>query len=172
MTIKTILSIYDFDHTFFKSPKPPKDISPNEWWFSIKSLIPPHVPKIPPSDWFITKTIESYKNDLIDPSIYCVIMTGRTENLRNRIEELVHIVGIPDEIILNPNKPKGVADSKEEHKSTEEYKINNMINLLVKNSLFDTIHFWEDRFKSLSKYEYVGTMLGIKFHPHLVIDED
>lgn len=165
-----ILSIFDWDQTLFKSPYPPEHLSHYYWWNSPKSLTPPAIPLTPEFDWFREEVVTEFQKSIEDPNQYVVVCTGRIEALRPYVEYLVHLVGKPDEIHLN-NVPPLHANTPEEKLTTENYKIKTMFDILKENPAIETIHFWDDRHKSLIKYEKVARMNGYSFYPHH-IEED
>lgn len=82
------LHIYDWDGTLLRSPYPPV-LYEGTWWDELISLTPPVVPQTPKPRWWVGAVVSSARRSLADPSVYAILLTGRQEHLRPRIEELL-----------------------------------------------------------------------------------
>jgi hypothetical protein len=137
LTIIKTLAVFDFDDTLFQSPEAPKNYKGN-WHIKPESL--PDNPK--DEDWnldIVSKAQEMCE----DPSVYCVMMTGRIGN----------IFGEKIDAML---KSKGLIFAKTYYNEfggdTAQYKIDAINNLLSKLPNVDKLLMWEDQREKADKY--------------------
>lgn len=142
------LVIYDFDGTLFHSPDAEKgkelykDITGEPWphrgwWGRLETLSPPLVPEMPGPEWYITKSVSSCKADLGDADATVVLMTGRPNQFRRRITEILDHAGLKMHGYFLTGQPGTVGNS------TFEIKFNFIQGLLNPN--YKSIEIHEDR---------------------------
>lgn len=165
-TRKTRLHIFDFDKTLFHSPGPPPDLSKlerREFWHDPKSLGGELVPSKPNPNWYIQHIVEKFQNAKKDPQAKVVVMTGRSEPLRDKIKKLLNKMNLePDELILKPKKDE----------ATAKYKIREMKRLLQETPTIKKVHFYEDRESHLRQFQEEAEKEGYDFVPHYVSEID
>lgn len=164
---KTDLHIFDFDQTMFKSPGPPpggtKDENKEHWDHS-RSLQHPSVPAHPNENWYVQEVLEAFQRARKNPSNHVVVMTGRKENLRDDVQNLLDHADLkPDELVLKPQPKPG-----EKAQFTKNYKLREMKRILGENPEVKKVHFWEDRDKHLELFQEEAEKAGYHFVPHLV----
>ena len=94
------LAIVDFDHSLFRSPQPPPG-SNDSWWTDALSLYPPTVPIYPTLRWWVMPTVQAAQKSINEA--YTILLTGRLEEFRPRIEHLLSQVGLHfDAVHLSP----------------------------------------------------------------------
>jgi hypothetical protein len=103
----TRIAIYDFDHTLFRSPTPPKWWGADKsWWRDSKSLLPPCVPARPPKSWWNQKLVQTAKKDIADPNTYAILATGRwAQVFEPRVRQLAAQAGLKFDTIRLPATP-------------------------------------------------------------------
>mgnify|MGYP002397229163 CR=1 FL=1 len=135
----------------------PEDYRGPDWWRDPVSLNPPCVPVKPGSDMYISSPCAALRRSVGQPDVYAVVMTGRMEPFRRRINQLLANAGLtPNELIL---KSGG---------RTEAYKMAEMLYLLKQFPNIHTIHFWEDRLHHLKSFQKLAESRGYRFVPHPV----
>ena len=153
--VKT-LAVFDFDDTLFNSPEAPRGHKGN-WHIKPESL--PDNPK--EKDWNLD--IVSKALDLCeDPSVYCVMMTGRVGN----------IFGEKIDAML---KGKGLNFAKTYYNEfggdTAQYKMDEINRLLNKLPNVKNLLMWEDQKEKAEKYsEEFSDKINYKIH--MVGDEE
>lgn len=161
---KTRLHIFDFDSTLFRSPGPMPGLNKQErreFWRSPESLGGDLVPDNPNENWYIAHVIDSFRRARKDPNAAVVVMSGRGEEMRQRVQELLERNDLtPDEVIL-----------KREEEPTQDYKTREMRRLLQKHPDVKKVHFYEDREPHLRHFQEQAEKDGFQFIPHLVPDE-
>jgi hypothetical protein len=159
------LHIFDFDQTLFQSPGPGPDVPEDqrgEFWHDPSSLGAESVPENPNENWYIRHVVEAFRRAKKDPKAYVAVMTGRSEPLRGRVEELLkHMDLEPDELILKQKK-----------EPTSGYKIREMKQLLKDLPRVDRVHFYEDREHHLKEFQEAAEKDGYDFVPHFVPEGD
>jgi len=153
--IKT-LAVFDFDDTLFQSPEAPKGYKGN-WHIKPESL--PDNPK--EKDWNLD--IVSRAMDMCeDPSVYCVMMTGRIGN----------IFGEKIDYML---KGKGLNFAKTYYNEfggdTAQYKMDEINKLLGKLPNVQNLLMWEDQREKAEKYSEEFSK-KINYKIHMVGDEE
>ncbi len=156
LSLVTTLAVFDFDHTLYKSPEAPKGHKGN-WHIKPESL--PENPKD-----------KSWNNEIVikaqelcdDPSVYCVMMTGRVGNVFG-------------EKIDNYFKQRGLNFAKTFYNEfggdTADYKIDNINKLLNKLSNVKSLIMWDDDREKAEKYsEEFADKIDYKIH--MVGDEE
>lgn len=138
----TKLSVFDFDGTLFKSPDKPEGYKGN-WWIEAKSLNPPTVPKKPDDQFWNIEVVEAARKELSNPKNCVILMTGRVNNVFH--ERIVELVGQKD---LN-FKHIWCNDF---GRSTGEFKIEKMRELLKDNRSIKEIEMWEDEPDKIELY--------------------
>ena len=140
--------VYDFDGTLFRSPekeegmhlyaqKVGKPYPHKGWWGRMESLMPPIVPMKPDISWYLAKTIDQYRLDKSCPNTNILLMTGRINKFRSRIESLLAYQNIHFPKIYFSNDPDSVGSN------TFEIKSNRIEKLLTPN--IELLEIWEDR---------------------------
>ena len=130
----TKLSVFDFDGTLFKSPDKPDGYKGN-WWIEAKSLNPPTVPKKPDDSFWNMEVVEAAKKELSNSKNCVILMTGRVGNVfHDRIVELVGQKGLNFKHIW----------CNEFGRSTGEFKLEKIHQLLKDNRSIKEIEMWED----------------------------
>jgi hypothetical protein len=159
------LHIFDFDSTLFQSPGPSPDIPKDqrgEFWHDPRSLGAENVPEDPNENWYIRHVVEAFRRAKKDPKAKVVVMTGRSEPLRERVEELLKKRGLePDELVLKQKK-----------EPTAQYKIREMRRLLDDSPDVKKVHFYEDREHHLKEFQNAAEKDGYDFIPHYVPEAD
>lgn len=159
----TKLHIFDFDQTLFQSPGPGPDVPKEqrgEFWHDPSSLGEESVPSDPNENWYIQKIVDEFRKAKKDPSAQVVVMTGRSEPLRDHVEKLLEHMNLePDELILKQKK-----------EPTSEYKIREMQRLLKEEPTLKRVHFYEDREHHLKEFQEAAERDGYQFIPHYVDD--
>ncbi len=140
----TTLCIYDFDHTLFKSPLPPEGHK-GAWWQDKVSLTDPVVPESPSSNWWINETVSKLEEDLVDPTKYCVLMTGRGSQLHNEVIRLINSKGLKIPEIYTNNMGMDT--------NTGTFKTRKIKQILAKMPQVRKIEFHDDRIKHLDHFE-------------------
>jgi hypothetical protein len=156
----TSLCVFDFDGTLFKSPEKPEDEG-NSWWLFAKSLDEPATPHVPGKEWWYNKTVDLALSKIKDPSVYCIMLTGRSDRFLNkRINELLLQRNLMfDEVGLN--------DSGEESKN---FKIARIKELLKSFPNIQKLEMWEDQKDLADKYSQEFSSDNFKFIVHIVDD--
>jgi hypothetical protein len=160
------LIIYDFDGTLFNSPDSEtgkdlyKDVTGEPWphrgwWGRLETLSPPLVPEMPGPEWYITKSVESCKNDLSDPEATVVLMTGRPNQFRRRITQILDHAGLKMDGYFLTGQPGTVGSS------TFEIKFNFILGLLNPN--YKTLEIHEDRPDQILKFKAFVPEVKTKF---------
>lgn len=130
----TKLSVFDFDGTLFKSPDKPAGYKGN-WWIEKKSLNPPTVPKKPADSFWNMDAVEDARREIEDPKNCVILMTGRVGNVfHERIVELVKQKDLNFKHIW----------CNEFGRSTGEFKLEKIRELLKDNPSISKIEMWED----------------------------
>jgi hypothetical protein len=154
------LCVFDFDGTLFKSPEKPEGEA-NNWWLFAKSLDEPAAPHKPGNEWWYNRTVDLALQKIKDPSVYCIMLTGRSERfLDKRINELLLQRNLLfDEVGLN--------DAGEESENFKIARINEIVKLLpnLKN-----IEMWEDQENLAKKYQEQYGNGPYKFKVNIVDD--
>jgi len=102
----TRIVIYDFDHTLFRSPTPPKWWTGKSWWRSPQSLLPPCVPEKPSKEWWNQSLVAKAKKDSTDPNTFSILASGRwSKPFALRVKELVRQQGLKFDLITLPTTP-------------------------------------------------------------------
>eukprot|EP00755_Sulcionema_specki_P018836 Sspe_Gene.67904::Locus_40044_Transcript_1_1_Confidence_1.000_Length_993::g.67904::m.67904 len=141
------LYVFDFDGTLFRSPVPNKDRWNNAmygrlqnaepvgygWFQKCVTLLPPAVPD-PPTGLWIEWVVERAREAIADPNGVAVMMTGRGEIFRSRIEALLNAEGLFFRGVYL--KPQG---------QTVFVWKSGLINELIKNHKPSTVIVYEDR---------------------------
>jgi len=158
--MKTELHIYDFDATLFMSPMHPDDWEGHigSWYDTLRSLSAPCVID-PPDDLWIESTVQDALKSIANPSVYAVLMTGRSrrDDLVARIMELIAMRGLSfDEVHL---KPGG---------GTLPWKSSMIEEFVAKMPSLQTIQIWEDRANHLASFVELIESLGLTAIPHFV----
>lgn len=153
--IKT-LAVFDFDHTLYKSPEAPKGHKGN-WHIKPESL--PDNPK--EKDWNLD-IVNKAQELCEDPSVYCVMMTGRVGNVFG-------------DKIDNYFKQRGLNFAKTFYNEfggdTADYKIETIHKLLNKLPNVQSLVMWDDDRKKAEKYsEEFADKINYKIH--MVGDEE
>ncbi len=149
------LCIFDFDGTLFNSPVPNRNrldkhlygrLMGNRyegghgWSKDLITLSPMVTTDI--GNGFNEAVVADAKKCIADPDTVTVLMTGRTELYRYRIEELCASAGLKfDEVLL---KPLGGI-------STWDFKVREL-DRLIKQYDSTTVMVWEDRIKHVNKF--------------------
>ena len=156
----TSLCVFDFDGTLFKSPEKPEDEG-NNWWLFAKSLDEPAAPHVPGKEWWYNKTVDLALNKIKDPTVYCIMLTGRSDRFLNkRINELLlQRKMMFDEVGLN--------DSGEE---SENFKIARIREILKSLPNIQKLEMWEDQKDLADKYSEEFSGDKFKFVVHIVDD--
>ena len=145
------IKIFDFDGVYFKSPKKPEGWK-GGWWGKEVSLLPPHVPNIPPKYFFNKMIIEESLKD----NSKNFVVTGRIYKFESRIKELVKISGgrVDDFYFCDD-------------RDTKDFKVKIFKELIYK---FDPTEFtvWEDNNEEfyqefLSSYSKNFKVISVKF---------
>ena len=160
--MKTQLHIYDFDATLFMSPMHPDDWEGHigHWYDTLQSLSAPCVID-PPNDLWIGSTVSSAHSSIADPSVYAILMTGRTRKseLVGRITDLLAMGGLTFEEVLL--KPTGDV-------RTQPWKSSMIEKLAAKLSDLQEVHIWEDRADHLQAFIKLVESMGLVAVPHFV----
>lgn len=129
------LHIVDFDGTTFRSPTPNWSTLGNDlcgvlvqppcrhglgWFHTQELMYPPFVPLAPAAsaeeyrEWYVDRTVQKMKELLADPERYYVAtLTGRSEEFRPRVKQLLSDVGVmPHEVLLKPSDTLGTSKYK------------------------------------------------------------
>lgn len=134
--IKTI-AVFDFDDTLFNSPKAPKGFKGN-WHIKPESL--PDNPK--DKDWNL-EIVSKAQEMCEDPSVYCVMMTGRVGNIfSDKINAMLRSKGL--------NFAKTYYN--EFGGDTAQYKMDAINSLLNKLPNVEKLLMWEDQTEKAEKY--------------------
>ncbi len=153
--IKT-LAVFDFDRTLYNSPDAPKNYKGN-WHIKKESL--PEKPK--ESSWNLD-IVNKAQELCEDPSVYCVMMTGRIGNIfKDRIERYF--------------KTKGLKFARTYYNEfggdTAQYKMDSINDLLNKLPNVENLLMWDDDREKAEKYsEEFGEKINYKIH--MVGDEE
>lgn len=148
--------MFDFDDTLFQSPEAPKGYKGN-WHIKPESL--PDNPK--DKDWNL-EIVSKAQEMCEDPSVYCVMMTGRVGNIfGDKIDAML--------------KSKGLSFAKTYYNEfggdTAQYKIEEINKLLNKLPNVQNLIMWEDQREKAEKYsEEFGDKINYKIH--MVGDEE
>lgn len=153
--VKT-LAVFDFDDTLFNSPEAPKGFKGN-WHINPESL--PDNPK--EKDWNLDTVSRAYEM-CEDPSVYCVMMTGRVGNIfGDKIDAMLNGRGL--------NFAKTYYN--EFGSDTAQYKIEEINKLLNKLPSVEKLLMWEDQREKAEKYiEEFADKLDYKIY--MVGDEE
>ncbi len=156
LSVVKTLAVFDFDDTLFQSPEAPKGYKGN-WHIKPESL--PDTPK--DQDWNLD--IVSRALDMCeDPSIYCVMMTGRVGNIfGQKIDDML--------------RGKGLNFAKTYYNEfggdTAQYKMDEINKLLSKLPNVQNLLMWEDQREKAEKYsEEFSDKINYKIH--MVGDEE
>lgn len=159
---KTELHIFDFDQTLFQSPGPPPNLSKKErgkFWHDPSSLGGDLVPESPGPNWYIQHVVDAFRAAQQNPRVLTVVMTGRSEPLRNQVKKLLDHAGLkPDKLVLK----------QEPGQSTKDYKTREMKRILQENPDIKKVHFHEDREHHLREFQEAAQDAGYRFVPHYV----
>jgi hypothetical protein len=138
----TKLSVFDFDGTLFKSPDKPEGYKGN-WWIEAKSLNPPTVPEKPSDEFWNLDVVEAARKELANPKNCVILMTGRVDQFfEDRINELVKQKGLNfKHVWLN-----------QFGRSTGEFKVEKMRDVLKDNRSIKEIEMWEDEADKIELY--------------------
>lgn len=162
---KKRLRIFDFDQTVFHSPGPSPDLTKEQrgqFWHDPESLAGENVPRTPNENWYVEHVVEDFRRSQDNPDELTVVMTGRSEPLRERVEELLGHMGLePDELVLKQKK-----------EPTSDYKIREMLRLLEENPSVSRVDFYEDREHHLKEFQQAAEDAGYDFKPHYVPEAD
>lgn len=162
---KKRLHIFDFDQTMFQSPGPGPEVPKGErekFWHDPESLGAENVPESPNENWYVRHVVDAFRRAQKDPDAYVAVVTGRSEPLRDRVEELLEHMGLePDELVLKKKK-----------EPTAQYKIREMKRILEDHPEVKKIHFYEDREHHLKEFQEAAEKEGYDFIPHYVPDAD
>jgi len=162
---KKRLHIFDFDQTMFHSPGPGPDVPKDErgsFWHDPDSLGAENVPDNPNENWYIRHIVDAFRKAQRDPDAHVAVVTGRSEPLRKRVEELLEHMDLePDELVLKQKK-----------EPTSEYKIREMRRMLKDHPEVKKVHFYEDREHHLKEFQEAAEEAGYDFIPHFVPEAD
>lgn len=151
------IHVYDFDNTLFRSPHPPEGWT-GGWWGNLASLSDPIVPETPTDDWWVQNVVRDCMSSCSDPNVFTVVMTGRIEKFRKRVQELLRQQGLsPNALVLN----KGG--------STEEFKIRELHGFIRKYPDASKVEIWEDRLNHLRTFVEAVESTGKACIPHPVV---
>lgn len=153
------LYVIDFDDTLFRSPYPPPGHE-GPWWEDVRSLMPPHVPRVPGQEFWLQPTLEYlWRLDRQRQPQFFAVVTGRrrTEGMQARISELLRQSQIPvDALFLQGIRyPTGVSN-------TAEWKAFTLRNLIAMEPT--RIIVLDDRPENLAAMDRVGREAGIPLY--------
>jgi len=160
------LVIYDFDGTLFHSPEPEegkklyKELTGNDWpykgwWGRVETLSPPLVPDVPGPEWYFTRTVDKCKEDLANPDATVVLMTGRPNHFRRRVESILNLAGLNMHGYFFSGQPGSQGSS------TFEVKWNFINGLL--NVHHKSLELHDDRPDQIEKFKQFAASLKEKF---------
>lgn len=151
------IHVYDFDNTLFRSPHPPEDWK-GGWWGNPSSLSDPMVPEVPSDDWWVHSVVRDCMNSCSDPKVFTVVMTGRIEKFRRRVQDLLRQQGLtPNALILSKGGP------------TEEFKLREITGMVKTHTEATVVEIWEDRLNHLRSFVDHVESLGKVCVPHPVV---
>ncbi|AVK76646.1 hypothetical protein pneo_cds_1039 [Pandoravirus neocaledonia] len=171
------LNIFDFDGTLFRSPEPNADKwtrasiatiknGPKAkglgWFQDVTTLCPPYVPEIPGGEWWNAPLLCRVRESMADPRSVTVLLTGRSESYRQRINAIVGSAALVfDAVGLKP--PSGP--------STIDYKTQFIADLIAKHAP-RKVNMWDDRVEQIKGFVAFLTAekesSGIDFEVHRV----
>lgn len=137
------LALFDFDHTLFRSPHPPKDWGdPYQWWEHPDSL-ERFVPPTPDHYYWNETVVEQALRSCSDDQVWTAFATGRNNDIfRGRVEELLGQKGLQfNSVDLRPPKTKTIVFKE------------NLLHALIDQlgGVFD-LEIWDDRDNYLAQY--------------------
>lgn len=142
MSVKRILTVFDFDGTLFKSPLKPSSWK-GAWWGNIKSLTPPMVPEVPGDEWWNDGICEKAFDSLYDKESYTILLTGRIDKFFNeRVNELLKLKGLNFPYV-------GLS----QRNSSIDSKLHHLKEILNDNPYFEKIIFYDDREEHFPMFE-------------------
>lgn len=157
----TRLVVFDFDRTLFWSPLPPEGLSNGDWWRSVRSLSPPHVPEKPGEKHWNKSVVAAAKKSLADSKTYTVLLTGRKDaytDLKRRVHDLIQQAGLRfDRVFLNPTTGPNA-----------QWKADVVSELL--NTLPDVaeVEVWDDDAANIDAIGKAAELHKVRFIPRLV----
>lgn len=141
----TKLSVFDFDHTLFKSPEPPKGYSGN-WHIKKDSLSPPAVPEVPGTEFWNLDVVTAAKKELASNHSYTILLTGRVDKFfRDRIEQLLSQQNLNFKQV-GLNSFGG---------DTVDFKVAEIKKVLSKYPSIKNIEMWDDDEEKIRKYQEI-----------------
>ncbi|ORX85751.1 hypothetical protein K493DRAFT_291433 [Basidiobolus meristosporus CBS 931.73] len=168
---RSILNVFDFDNTLFRSPTPnPKLwesslIGPltafqqvnNGWWHDLRSLqLGEEVEKQGWKDWWIEPIVDKVRQSMSEPHNFTVLLTGRVKDIfEQQILSMVTSKGLSfDLVILKPPiNYESVRLTGEETHSTTSFKKSVIENIVEQNPSIKEVYMWEDRPAHVLKFQ-------------------
>lgn len=155
-SLKSKLSIYDFDNTLFNSHyretgellylEKTGNLWPFEGWYGrIETLLSPLVPDPIPDELWLQEIVDLFLEDKKDSDRLTVLMTGRPYKIRRRIQEILQSKSLE----FDKEFYRGMKGQK--GKDTIDIKLNIIAEELLHDSL-KIIDIYEDRQEHLSKF--------------------
>lgn len=143
-------AVFDFDGTIFRSPAPNPNVHDKRlfrqldqpcphglgWFQHLATLSPPFVPESPhpTSSWYVQEVVAAMHKRRADGDVI-IVLTGRDEKFRQRVEHLASLVGVTvDIVMLKPTETYG----------TVKYKIEALAQLMIDGKPL-SITYYEDR---------------------------
>eukprot|EP01103_Thecamoeba_quadrilineata_P015444 TRINITY_DN4890_c0_g1_i1.p1 TRINITY_DN4890_c0_g1~~TRINITY_DN4890_c0_g1_i1.p1 ORF type:complete len:358 (+),score=60.66 TRINITY_DN4890_c0_g1_i1:23-1096(+) len=166
----SILNIFDFDGTLFRSPVP----NPRLWdrtllgkllntletggygWFqNTLTLSPPYVPSPAPSHYFNSKIVKKVKASMKNPEATTVLLTGRSANFEEIITGLLRNHDLEFDHYGFKEVGTGV--------TTKQFK-ERYVRHLVSVVKPDHIRLWEDRANHVQFFKRLLSSFNVKFN--------
>ena len=142
----TRLTLFDFDGTTFRSPRPPADWPDELYWYGdLASLTPPAIPAIPGPEWWVEETIEAMGRAWNGAFDLALMATGRGPEFEPVIRGLLDGKGI--DMPQLDCRPEGMA--------TIPFKTD-LIRFIVNDGTgVEVVEVWEDRPENLEAFDTV-----------------
>jgi len=154
--MKARVAIYDFDGTIFHSPEREQgelsyfnatgEFFPHAgWWGKNETLIPPIVPQIPDSSWYLQETLKAHREDSLRDDTEVILMTGRPYKNRHRILEICDLAGLKFDRHFFKGQPG--------QKGSDTFSVKrNFIQDHIFHPELKVLEIWEDRPEHVSNF--------------------
>ena len=156
------LAIFDFDGTLFRSPGPPEGTPHKRFINSPESLMPPHVPLRPSSDYWIEVTVLKMREAQLRRGTLVALITARRDKCSDRIDELL------GQKRLDPNFFHIRSADLKKDKSPVHFKRKCVLEILDFSPEIEHISIWEDDQDNIDTVKDVARRRRLSFEHHLV----
>jgi len=155
------LDIFDFDWTLFRSPHP-SGTPDKTWWASEDSLLPPNVPLLAPSVFWIDGVVREMRSSQRSPSSMTVVITARRAKTKQRILSLL------GQKMLRPEEFYCRSASFAKDKSSVGFKRLTVAKILERRPDIKKVVVWEDTKEQIEGIKDLSKRRGVGFEGHLV----